>query len=176
MWLLNLARSYNSLPWHVFLLCSLALSFSLLSVGILSRELWDSLVNGFHTLKATWRHRENSVSIKGATSHAPLLTLFLCAITAGLVALLATADSRAGMLTLHNVYVMQSVGDFGYQMRESSGKPFYANFCPLPEWKAAPFDAGETFAELRVVNRGNCWEAKHFHMLRDAQGGLIRGN
>ena len=77
---------------------------------------------------------------------------------------------------MHNVRVVETVGEFDYWLEDANGQKLYAKFCDTLGYEP-PFDKGETILLLKFRNRGTCWDMRDMHpkyiMDRDEHGNLI---
>lgn len=158
-------------PWLV------GCSFVLLALGIVLRResrryLRDSeLLKIVSELTATWR-----IKTRGYARALALIAVCLFAVGMVVLAVFSRRLEEFPVVEMHNVEVIEAVGNFSYWFRDESGNRRFATFCDTLGYPP-PFDRGETILLLKFKNRGTCWDMHDVHpkyvMLRDKDGDPI---
>ena len=168
----------------------LSLLFSLLSALVLMLALFPSTMNG----AVRWMKRLIGAKVGSITSEgrehidrlmgrgwayaASLALPVFCLIVMVGASVYVPISNRIGVpvTEMHNVYVLETVGPFGYWLRDDTGRKLYATFCDSIGYEP-PFDKGQTIVILKFRNIGTCWDMRDMHpkyvMLRDQKGDLV---
>lgn len=158
----------NPSPWCLLLWGSLALWLLLALVG---SYVWLSIARSVRSINSkltTTRLMRSSKTIgdgyaRPSTSlesskTPPLIPsaikgiLLLMIVTVGVLA--HFAFSQAGVVEMHNVYVVRNVNAYDYELRTAEGVKFFTRFCPDYE---PQFSTGQTLTLLKFRDMGACW-------------------
>lgn len=163
--------------WGPYLPWLLGTFVALSAFGIVLRRESRRYLGDSELLKIVSEFRE-TLKIKTRGYAQGLAIIAICAFAVAMVGMVVFSHKLEEFPTveMHNVEVVEPVGDLSYWFIDESGKRIYATFCNTLGYPP-PFDRGETILILKFKNRGVCWDMHDVHpkyvMLRDKNGDLI---